>query len=150
QLSAVELDKLFKGSDLGNIPVGDLDGQVLCVADRHGRLKVWVSNLVWRGKYGGEDAYLSNRWVGNQRRIGGYYVTGPNWVDGRPAFILDYPAGTPIFGNMHDELREIAPGLYLGLMFDSCPCPKFRGYFAIEVRKCKTCGGASHHVPLPP
>jgi hypothetical protein len=144
------LDDLFKSSDVGNIPVGDLDGQVLYLEDRHGRLKVWVSNLVWRGKYSGEDAYVSNRWIGNQRRIGAYHVTGPSWVDGRPSIILDYPAGTPIFGNMHDELREIAPGLYLGLMFDGCPCPTFRGYFAIEVRNCKTCGCVSHHVPATP
>ncbi len=135
-----ELWNLFTHCEVGNVPVGDLDGQVLYVTDRFGGAKVWCSNLVWRGKNVGLDTYTANRWIGNQRRIGACHIIGPSWVDGRPAITLDYPRGTPIFSNMHDEIREIAPGLYLGLMFDGDPCRRFRGYFAIEIPKCKAAG----------
>ncbi len=136
QMCPAELDALFANAQCGNIPGGDLDGQVLYMTDRHGRLKVGAANLVWRGKCFYPDTFVANRWIGNQRRIGSYRTIGPSWIDGRPAIIIDYPRGTPIFSNMHDEIREVAPGLYLGLMFDGCPCPKLRGYFAIQVPKC--------------
>lgn len=138
KLSRCELDALFAAADMGPIPCGDLDGCVLCLADRFARLKVFSSNLVWRGKYLDGDNYVSNRWIGHRRRIGACYITGPSWVDGRPALIVEYAPGTPIFANVRDELREVAPGVYLGIMFDRAPCPKFRGYFAIETPKCGT------------
>jgi hypothetical protein len=138
RLSPVELGDLFLRSDLGNIPVGDLDGQMLYLTDRHGEFRVWASNLIWRGKYFAEDTYFANRWFCNQRRIGSHYQIGPSWTDGEPAIILEYPKGTPLFENMHDEVREVAPGLYLGVVFDRCPCPKFRGFFAVQTRKCQT------------
>lgn len=138
KLSSAELAELFTRSELGNIPVGDLKGQMLHLTDKClPKVKVLTSNLVWRGKYLGPDTYFSNRWIGNRRWIGAYYVIGPSWMDGKPAIILEYPPGTPFFTNLHDELREIAPGLYLGTVFERCPCPSFRGWFAIEIPKCK-------------
>lgn len=39
-----------------------------------------------------------------------------SFVDGRPAFVLDYsgPGNPPLIRQIVDELREVAPGLYLG------------------------------------
>src|SRR5262249_47505616 len=48
-LGPEELTGLFANADLGRIPVGDLPGQVLYLSDKHGKFKVWASNLVWRG-----------------------------------------------------------------------------------------------------
>ncbi len=81
----------------------------------------------------GSDTYFANRWIGNRRWIGSYYVIGPSWLDGKPAIVLEYPKGTPLFANMHDEIREISPGLYLGTVFMREPCPYLRGFFAIEM-----------------
>jgi hypothetical protein len=127
-----ELADLFAQGKVGDIPIGDLDGQVLYLADRFGKFKVNASNLVWRGKYLGADDSFANRWIGKRRWLGSNYAVGTSWLDGKPAIILEYPRGTPLFANMHDELREIAPGVFLGHILDR-DTRKFRGYFAIEV-----------------
>ena len=58
---------------------------------------------------------------------------GDSWLDGRPCQVMEYPAGTPLFGNVRDELRELSPGLWLGMYYEREPHPKLRGYFALEL-----------------
>lgn len=129
---ACELWALYAGGVPAALPCGQLDGAVLCSPDRLGKLRVLGSNLAWRGKCVASDGYALNRWLGGINWIGAHAVVAPSWHDGQPALTIDYAPGTPIFANTHDELREIAPGLYLGLIYDRCPCPRFRGFFALE------------------
>ena len=41
---------------------------------------------------------------------------GDSFLDGKPTFVLDYsgPANPPLIRSIVDEVREVAPGLYLG------------------------------------
>ena len=43
----------------------------------------------------------------------------PSWFDGRPALVLEYDQGDSLLWGtllgMRDELREVAPGVWLGL-----------------------------------
>ena len=39
---------------------------------------------------------------------------GESWRDGGPAVIVDY-SPSRLFRNVRDEMREVSPGLYLGL-----------------------------------
>lgn len=41
---------------------------------------------------------------------------GASFLDGKPTFVLDYsgPANPPFIRSIVDEVREVAPGLYLG------------------------------------
>src|SRR2546421_327244 len=56
-----------------------------------------------------------------------------SWYDGRPALILDYADTSLVYKKYRDEIREVAPGLYLGLMYKRrCPQPKFKMYFALQ------------------
>jgi hypothetical protein len=140
-LSADDLHQLFVASDMGRPLTGFGRGRLLCLTnERLPRLKVAMSNAFWRGKTAAEDGTFINRFVGGIDALESHYVIGPSWVDGRPAMLFEYPAGTPLFGNMHDELREIAPGLYLGPLYDRCPVPRFRGYLAVQVEGCAACG----------
>lgn len=43
-------------------------------------------------------------------------LIGASAVDGNPTVILDYdkPANPPYIRKIHDEIREVSPGLYLG------------------------------------
>jgi hypothetical protein len=64
-------------------------------------------------------------------RAEAYY--GESWLDGRPSIILDYVHTSRLFGKARDEMREISPGVYLGLTYlRRCPEPKLVAYFAIE------------------
>jgi hypothetical protein len=60
---------------------------------------------------------------------------GDSFLDGKPTFILDYsgPANPPLIRSIVDEVREVAPGLYLGpaaLLVKSTPKPIL--FFAVS------------------
>ena len=133
-----QLHQLFTQAELGHPFIGVARGRLVYLADdRLPRLKVRMANMVWRGKMSTEDGWFSNRWIGNVNWIDSHWWIGPSWVDGRPAVIMEYPPKTPLFEPMHDELREISPGLYLGPVYERFPCIKFRGYVALQMEECR-------------
>jgi hypothetical protein len=40
-----------------------------------------------------------------------------SWVDGRPCIVLDYSRTSFVASMVRDEIRELAPGVYLGVVF---------------------------------
>jgi hypothetical protein len=103
-------------------------------------MKTRMTNRVWKGKYFEEDGSFTNQWLGF-RALHSHTCEGLSWLDGQPCVILEYPPDTPVFGNTRDEVREIAPGLWLGMWYDREPCPKLRGFFALECPAKRTrCG----------
>ena len=61
-----------------------------------------------------------------------------SFLDGEPAFLLDYsgPANPPFIRSIVDEVREVAPRLYLGpaaLMFRGKPRPIL--FFAVSLQE---------------
>ncbi len=54
--------------------------------------------------------------LGRQRLFAFETRLGPSLVDGRDSFILDYdlPDNPGWIRKVHDEIREVSPGLYLG------------------------------------
>ncbi len=104
---------------------------LLLVNTKHARLKAHMNNAVWKGKRFEEDGNFINQWL-CFTALRFTLSEGPSWYDGRPCIVLDYAPGTPVFGNARDEIREVAPGLWLGMFYDKEPCPKLRGFFALE------------------
>ncbi len=50
---------------------------------------------------------------------------------------MDYQGSSLIWNDVRDELREVAPGLYLGAMYlRRSTGPKFKMWFALEA-SCK-------------
>jgi len=88
---------------------------------------------VWQGKVFDADGTSSiNRFFG-VKAVRADVSYGPSWRDGNPSLILDYGQTSRLYKNYRDELREVAPGLYLGLMFDRRTCPaSLKMYFAIQ------------------
>lgn len=43
--------------------------------------------------------------------------TQDSWYDGRPCIVLDYSRTSLAARMIRDEIREIAPGVFLGLVF---------------------------------
>ena len=41
----------------------------------------------------------------------------PSWLDGKECTVLDYSETSLIAHRVRDEIREVAPGLYLGVVF---------------------------------
>jgi hypothetical protein len=139
KMDRCQLEELFTQAPLGRPFVGKGRGKLVHLVDRLPRVKMRVSDLVWRGKSATPDGCFNNRWIGGHEWIGSQYVIGPSWLDGKPAVIMEYAPGTALFANMHDELREVAPGLYMGPVYDRFPCPKFRGFVALQLECCEDC-----------
>jgi hypothetical protein len=133
RMSEAELEQLFDQAPPGPVPNGYTRGQVLLMTDaRMPRLKARLGSVMWKGKHFDDDGGFINQWAGGFRALRGHAEPGVSWHDGKPCIVVRYPHGTPVFGNTWDELREVAPGLYLARLYERCPCPRFRGYFAIE------------------
>src|SRR5262249_54997487 len=89
---------------------------------------------VWHGKEFHDDGTLVNQWSGF-KAIRARVCYGQGWLDGGPAIIMDYSGTSLVWRDVRDELREVAPGLYLGVMYRRRSAgPKFITYFALEAQ----------------
>lgn len=137
RMSPPELEQLYAQSGPGAIPSGPVRGRAIPYPGT--RLAVpasRVSRALWQGKvFLNQESKAVNRFFG-LRIIRGQVFYGESWRDGGPAIILDYGQTSWLYANYRDEIREVAPGLYLGLMFDrtTCPQPTLKLYFALDAR----------------
>jgi hypothetical protein len=129
-----ELDALYRGAGVGATPSGKVRGRAIVrPGERLGPALSRGARILWQGKvFRPEDATAVNRFFG-VRAVRGVTSVGPSWLDGRPSLILDYSGTSLVYARVRDEIREVAPGLYLGLMYArSSPQPTFRMFFALE------------------
>jgi hypothetical protein len=132
RLSPCELEQLYAQAEPGPVPCGCTQGRVLTLTDnRLPKVKTRMFNLAWKGKCFEPDGSFINRFPGFQA-LPSRAEIGASWHDGRPSHVMEYPDGTPLFGNFHDEIREVAPGLYLGRLYERCPESRFLGWIALE------------------
>ena len=120
RMSQQELDALFSRSPAGPTPSGVADGIAIVAPGTPiaGGL-VALLHLAWQGKvFYSEQGDLLNR-VGPLglliARARVYRDT--SWMDGREAIVLDYSVSSLPFRAVRDEIREVAPGVYLGVVY---------------------------------
>ena len=132
-LSAPQLEALYRQSPTGAIPSGKVRGRALYPDARFPKLRSDAARLAWQGKvFRPESGTAINRFFG-LRAIQGNVTYGPSWLDGQPAIILDYEGTSRLYGPYRDEIRQVAPGLYLGLMYDRRTSPPgMKMYFSFE------------------
>lgn len=136
QMEPAALDELYRRSPAASVPAGKVKGRVLKYpGTRLAKPASRVARLVWQGKvFKNDQAMAVNRFFG-LRVIKGRLYQGESWLDGAPALILDYQGTSRLYNAYRDEIREVAPGLYLGLMYERTqPSPKFKMYFALDAR----------------
>ncbi len=137
RMNLCELHRLFEEGRVTECPHGYGRGHVLYMADAHfPKLRARLAGSAWKGKHFEDCCQFINQWPGF-KALRGSGAIGTSWHDDKPCLVLEYPPKTPIFGKTRDELREVAPGLYLARLYETCPCPHFRGYFALQV--CGNC-----------
>ena len=126
------LDALFAAGAVGEPPIGSVRGQILLLVNgKFPRTRARLQGLAWKGKVFYPDGTFVNQWA-CFRAIWSRAEVGPSWHDGQPCLVLTYPPGTRVFGNTRDELREVAPGLWLGRFYSVCPCGRLEGYFTLK------------------
>ena len=116
-----QLDDLFRSSPAGPIPVGEGEGTVITapdtvLADIAAKL---VHLIAWKGKiFDPERGELINEITPfgiDAIRAKVFY--GTSWFDGGKAVIIDYSKTSLVAHWIRDEIRLVAPGLYLGVVF---------------------------------
>jgi hypothetical protein len=153
--SLSELDALYRAANVSSTmhaADGALVGRMLTVRGLPGMLagplRRWAGSqsFLWEGKT--FQATSETRGVGHNRvRVTGVlgrqnlfpYETlfGPSAIDGKPTLILDYDLAVnpPYIRRIHDEIREVAPGLFLGpAMWKSARSKTLVLWFALDAR----------------
>ena len=132
RLCPADLEALYRASPPAPIPGGKVTGRP--VIKPGSAMAVPASKLgraAWQGKvFDPANGLAVNRFFG-VRMIRGELYYAESWHDGRPALILDYRRTSRVYGRYRDELREVAPGLLLGLMYDRTDRSMTR-YFALD------------------
>lgn len=132
-LSSGQLDGLYRSGVVGPVPTGRVRGLALYPDARFGRAKSRAARVAWQGKvFDPESGTATNRFFG-LKVIKGNVYQGQSWLDGGPALILDYQGTSKVYGDYRDEIRQVAPGVYLGQMYDrTVSPPAFKMYFAFS------------------
>jgi hypothetical protein len=132
RMSQAELEALYLAAPAAPIPSGYLPGRA--IKSPGSRLTVANSratHLVWQGKIFRDDGTMINRVFFGGRAIPAHVYHAESLIDGQPSLILDY-SGSRLWPDVRDEVREVAPGLYLGVMYKG---GQQKMYFALDARK---------------
>src|SRR5215207_5088900 len=119
--SARELDDLFRAAPAGPIPDGDARGTLLVLTGTplSRLLAAAAYTLLWQGKVvdrtGGE--LLNKLTPLRLRAVRGIVTIGPSWVDGQDCIVIDYSRTSLVGHWVRDEIRLVAPGTYLGVVW---------------------------------
>ena len=121
EMSEGQLDELFTRSPAGPIPRGEYDGTAIAApgtefAEIAARI---AHHLAWKGKvFDPASGELRNRVTPfDLHAIAAKVYRGDSWFDQKECIVLDYSQTSLIAHWIRDEIREVADGLYLGLVF---------------------------------
>jgi hypothetical protein len=135
RMGPAELEQVYRQSvSAVTVPSGRVRGRALPYpGSRIAPAASRAAKLVWQGKvFRPADSTAINRFFG-VRMIRGNVYQGPSWLDGQPSLILDYQGTSLVYRRYRDEIRQVAPGVYLGLMYARGePAPTFKRFFAFE------------------
>jgi hypothetical protein len=133
-MSPAQIENVYRQGTATAIPPGRVRGTALLApGTRRARVVSRGARLLWQGKVFEEGQSTAvNRFFG-MRIIRGQLYQGPSWLDGGPSLVLDYSQTSRIYADNRDEIRQVAPGLFLGLMYDRTTSPpELKMYFALE------------------
>ena len=126
-----ELDDLFGASPAGDIPTGRGRGTAIAYpGSRITRpLAAYTRAVLWQGKlFRPESHDLLNLVTPFSRQaIRAEVYEGESWFDGKPCIVLDYSKTSKVARRIRDEIREVRPNEYLGMVFQGAK--RLRVYF---------------------
>ncbi|KAI9769488.1 MAG: hypothetical protein M1840_003965 [Geoglossum simile] len=120
-MSASQLDDVFKNGSPKPVPNGPAKGTAIIAPGSPYTPEVaeFVSIFVWKGKtFNKEKMVLVNEISAlSLNAILAKITIGPSWIDGKECIILDYSQTSLVAHWVRDEIRLVAPNLYLGTVF---------------------------------
>lgn len=134
-----ELEQLYRRSSVGTIPAGYARGRAIyCPGAPLTPARDRMTQALWHGKHFCPlDGTLTNQWCLGARAVRARVNYGESWLDGKPSILMDYRGMSHVWKDVRDEIREVGPGLYLGLMY-RCKAgqPRMKMFFALELSRC--------------
>jgi hypothetical protein len=120
-MSQTGLDDLFKNSPAGPIPDGAAEGTAIIAPGTvfSSDIAKIVNVFAWQGKtFDGAHGVLRNRILpmGLDAIVAEVYK-GPSWLDQKECIVLDYSKTSLVAQWIRDEIRQIAPKMYLGKVY---------------------------------
>ena len=120
-ISQPQLDDLFTNSPAGDIPNGEANGTAIIAPGTAFSAEIAeIINLFgWKGKtFDAAHGTLRNRILafGIDAIIAQVYK-GASWFDGKECIVLDYSQTSLVAKHIRDEIRQIGPGMYLGVVY---------------------------------
>ena len=121
-----ELDDLFRQKPAGPVPEGEAKGTALIfpgtvltniIADII-RIKIWKGKVFERDPKNANRGVLKNKiLLLGHRAVEANVYKDKSWFDGKECIVLDYSQTSLIAKKIRDEIREIEPGFYLGIVY---------------------------------
>ena len=120
-MTQAQLDELFGNSPAGPIPNGSANGTAIIAPGTvfSKDIAEAINIFAWKGKtFDGAHGVLTNRIsvLGFNAIVAEVY-TAPSWFDQRECIVLDYSKTSLVAKWIRDEIRLVAPDLYLGLVY---------------------------------
>ena len=120
-MSQAELDNLFTSSAPGDIPNGEANGTAIVAPDTiyTQEIATLINHFGWQGKnFDAARGVLRNRILpfGLNAIVATIYK-GNSWLDGKECIVLDYSETSLVAHWIRDEIRQIGPGMYLGVVY---------------------------------
>ncbi len=120
-MSQKELDDLYSSSPAGDIPNGEAHGTAIIATGTvfSQEIASIVNIFAWEGKtFDAAHGTLTNRISAfGVNAIVAQVYKAPSWFDNKECIVLDYSKTSIAAMHIRDEIRLIAPGLYLGLVY---------------------------------
>jgi hypothetical protein len=121
KLSQSQLDDLFEKSPAGDIPDGEAKGTAIIAPGTTYTADIaeLINHFAWQGKvFESQKGVLRNLILPlGLRAIIARIYRAPSWLDGKECIVLDYSETSLIAHWIRDEIRNIAPGIYLGKVY---------------------------------
>ena len=121
KMTQPQLDDLFKANGAGEIPNGQAKGTAIIAPGTviSPEIAEFVSVFAWQGKtFDGKRGVLTNRILpfGLNAIVAEVYKD-KSWLDGKECIVLDYSRTSFVARKIRDEIREVSPGVFLGIVY---------------------------------
>ena len=121
KMSQGQLDDLFTQSPAGDIPNGEAKGTAIVAPGTTYTQDIanFINHFAWQGKvFDPAKGVLRNKILpfGLNAIIAKVYK-GPSWLDNKDCIVLDYSETSLLAHWIRDEIREVAPLVYLGKVY---------------------------------
>jgi hypothetical protein len=120
-MSRADLDDLFTKSPAGPIPNGSAKGTaIIAPGTAYSKTIAEVINFFdWQGKnFDAERGVLTNKIsILRFNAIVAEVYKGESWFDKKECIVLDYSKTSLVAHWIRDEIRQIGPNFYLGIVY---------------------------------